>query len=85
MVPETREERREERKEQRRERRERHRGDKWSILVIVYVSKGGRGALSTTSRDPGPSPGATIFGVGTNGNSPGRKATSVLDPVSLGI
>jgi len=39
MVPEKRKERREERKEQRRERRERHRGEKWSILVTVCVSR----------------------------------------------
>jgi len=39
MVPETKEEMREERKEQRRERRERHRGEKWSIRVIVCVSR----------------------------------------------
>ena len=39
MVPETTKERREERKEQRRERRERHRGEKWSILVTVCVSR----------------------------------------------
>ena len=53
MVLESRKESREERKEQRRERRERHRGEKCSILVTVYVSKvPGRGGTPPQPNPP---------------------------------
>ena len=63
MIPETRKERREERKEQRRERRERHRGEKWSILVTVCVSRVRAGGPKLL--DPGGS--AHYQGVGFGG------------------
>ena len=55
MVPEMRKERREERIKQRRERRERHRGEKWSILVTVCVSRvPGGGVQNCSPGHPGP-------------------------------